>query len=63
MKNTNATSPHDDSNVKGVDKSILDKDIGEGLTDDERTQREDQKEEKGGRVDLGPADLERLPKK
>jgi hypothetical protein len=39
-----------------------DEDVGEGLTDDERVSREDDKECEGARVTPGPADRELLEK-
>jgi hypothetical protein len=36
--------------------------LGEGLTDDERVSRASESEGEGANVELGPADLERLPK-
>jgi hypothetical protein len=57
------THKNDDENKKRLKPTQTDSedDIGEGLTDDERVSRES--EPKGeGKVTLGPADLERLPK-
>lgn len=41
---------------------IVQKEVGKGLTDDERVSREAESEGEGARVELGPADLDRLPK-
>ncbi|MGI4840272.1 MAG: hypothetical protein ACRYF9_21935 [Janthinobacterium lividum] len=52
-----------DLNSEKSDKAILEDDIGQGLTDDERLEREDRTDGEGSRVQPGPADLERLTEK
>jgi hypothetical protein len=62
MKKEIVKNSRDVSVKEDQPKSVAQKDVGKGLTDDERVSREDDPKEEGARVELGPADLERLSK-